>query len=327
MKRPDKFLLHVGLNKTGTSSLQTMLAANRSVLENSGWVYPDFECTYHAHHKLAYALSPQKNLGLKGNWEERLAKLTADDSKRYLFSSELFFRVADPEVVARHFPPDQTRIVVYLRNHLGYMASWYAQAVQSTNITTQFVDYARLHSRPMSYFLSVWDRVYGPDRVTVRVFDRNRLMGGDVRHDFVSLVDGIDPDSIAYPSEENNASISGNLLFFKRLLNNYMTGAEAEAIPLPDEFGAFAATRESFRGRFQISSGEARDVNRLFRKDRTVLAVRGIDLGPETEAVKGHSVPNLDTLDDDVRLIKEIAERTNKKFLVYARRWQDWNGL
>ncbi len=326
MGHDKRFLLHIGANKTGTSSIQTMLAANPGPLAAAGWVYPDFHRSYDAHHPLAYSIGELKR-GLKHDWEGELKALISDPRKRFIFSSEVFFRLVDPERVARVFPPGETMIAIYLRDHLSYMSSWYAQAVQERNLTACFEDYVRLFSQPLNGFLARWDAVFGAENVTLRLFQREALADGDVRRDFVRLIDGVDPEAIRLPEKESNPSISGNLLFFKRLLNNYMTLEEATAPPIPDEFGAFADVKPGFRGRFAITEREASVVRKIFGDDIRALQERGLPLGALPSRVDGLAVPDFTTLGQDVQDIKRIAEGTGKRFLRYAERWQDWHAV
>lgn len=317
-----RFVLHIGANKTGTSSIQRMLALNADALARAGWSYPDFHLQHCAHHALAYTLAGHPTRGLAQGWRGAWAKATADPGTAYVISSELFFRNVPPQAAAQLFPPGQTRIVLYLREHLGYLASWYAQAVQERNLTAGFDDYIRLFPHPFDTFLRRWEAVYGAGAITLRPFRRDAFPGGDIRQDFLALMGGV--DGIRMPAADSNLTISGNLLFFKRLLNHVMSYDEAHSYPIPDEFGAYAKLTDTFRGRFATGSDTAQLVSHIFAKDRVALEARGLDLGPIPEQVTGHPCPNFDTLQSDVALIAQVAEETGKAFLPYARRLPVW---
>lgn len=319
-----RFLLHIGANKTGTSSIQRMLVENAPALARAGWVYPDFHLQHCAHHPLAYALAGHPTRGLPEGWRAAFARATADPAKTYVISSELFFRTVPPEAAATLFPPNETRILLYLREHLSYLASWYAQAVQERNLTAGFDDYIRLFPQPFEGFLKRWEAVYGAGAITLRPFRRDAFPGGDIRADVLAQMGGT--DGIRMPEADSNLTISGNLLFFKRMLNHVMTYDEAHAHPIPDEFGAYAELRETFRGRFETGPDTAALVARIFARDRAALKARGLDLGPVPERVAGLPCPNLDTLQAEVALIAQVAEETGKAFLPYARRLPVWPG-
>lgn len=332
MSQKIKFVLHIGANKTGTSSIQNMLARNPAALAEAGWVYPDFHLLHQAHHKLAYAISGRNDQGMPEDWQAAFAALTADPDKRFIFSSELFFRSVPPAKVAQLFPPEQTHVILYLRDHVSYMASWYAQAIQERNLIAGFTEYVQAFAQPLSGYVKAWDDVYGADRITLRSFQRNALYMRDSRMDFIMCVDALGQDghignSLTLPTEVSNLSISGNLLFFKRILNNYMSLEEASDAPIPDEFGAFAAVKDSFNGRFSISADDIKLINKLFHDDVEALQARGLRLGPLPKEVEGHMVPDPATLRDDVQLIKRIAIESDKHFMKYASRWLDWHNL
>ncbi len=317
-----RFLLHIGANKTGTSSVQRMLATNAPALARAGWAYPDFHLSHCAHHKLAYALAGHPTRGLPDGWRGAFAQATADPALRHVISSELFFRNVPPQAAATLFPPGETRIILYLREHLSYLASWYAQAVQERNLTASFDDYIRLFPHPFDTFLKRWEAVYGAQAITLRPFRRDAFPGGDIRRDMLQQMGGV--DGIDMPATDSNLTISGNLLFFKRMLNHVMSYDEAHAHPIPDEFGAYAELTGTFRGRFETGSDTAQLVARLFAGDRAALAARGLDLGPVPDHVAGHPCPNHDTLQAEVTLIARVAEETGKAFLPYARRLPVW---
>jgi hypothetical protein len=327
MAEYPRFVLHIGANKTGTSSIQKMLFENRQALEDVGWEYPDFHILHMAHHNIAYSILGNPQLSLSVGWENEFHEIVRRRDRRYIFSSELFFRIVDPQKAAQFFPPSETRVVLYLRDHLSYMMSWYAQAIQERNLTASFSDYVKFFSQPFTQFLSAWEKVYGPERIVIRPFVRKDLVGQDTRSDFLQYIDGADVSKFSMAAEDSNLSISGNLLFFKKLLNNYISFEEARLYPIPDEFGAFAEVRDSFNGKFQASAEEVNMVRHVFKDDVANLAARGLYFPPMPKEVKGNLTPNFDTLPEDFAKIKHVATHTDKKFLKYAARLQDWHSL
>ena len=322
-----RLVLHIGTNKTGTSSIQRMLLENRGVLRRAGWDYPNFHLLHMAHHPLAYSIAGHTQRGLGPNWENGFRKLLDTSEHRLIFSSELFFRTVDPAAVARYFPPQDTLVVLYLREHLAYMMSWYAQAIQERNLTASFGDYLHLFSQSFSSYLKDWENVYGAENIVTRVFDRGSLVGKDSRVDFMQFIDGVDVGKLKMPVDDSNLSISGNLLFFKKILNSYMTQEEAMTHPITDEIGAFASVQDSFRGKFLVSREEAGVAQNLFAPDLEDLARRGLEFPQMPREVQGHAYPDFDTLQPDFKLIKDIAVRTEKVFLKHTDRWQDWHSI
>lgn len=322
-----RFVLHIGANKTGTSSIQQMLVENRGALNQAGWEYPDYHLQHMAHHPLAYSISGHPQNSLPPGWRDTFKALTADPQRRFVFSSELFFRTTDPAKVVPFFPPDETVVVLYLREHLAYMMSWYAQAIQERNLTASFADYIRLFPTPFTRFLETWENAYGTENVVVRIFDRAQLIGQDSRRDFLHFLEGVGDAEVQFSARESNLSISGNLLFFKKMLNHYITYEEATAFPITDEVGAFAGVQPSFQGKFHVPPADVATVKQVFARDTDLLAKRGIVFAPVPAQVEGHRCPDFQTLRSDFKTIKRIAIETKKNFLTYTDRWQDWHGI
>lgn len=319
MEHP-RIVLHIGANKTGTSSIQKMLYQSREALLARGWTYTDHFELNMAHHKLAYSILGNPVWGLKHDWQSEFRDVMADPQMRFIFSSELFFRVISPARTAEFFPPEETRIVLYIRDPLSYMMSWYAQAVQGTNTTCAFSDYLYRFSQPLIGFLRGWEDVYGKENVSVRLFERDRLTGRDSRVDFLQFIDGVDLADMTLDAGDSNLSISGNLLFFKRVLNNFMTLVESNLPPITDEFGAYAALKDSFHGKFHASRDDVEIVRHLFDADISAFAARGMPFQPLPREVSGHPCPDFETLEEDFEFIMDIARQTGKEFLKYTER-------
>ncbi len=321
-----RIVLHIGANKTGTSSIQAMLHGNRDVLLAKGWTYTDHFELHKAHHKLAYSIQGNPTWGLEHDWQSELRDIMADPQMRFIFSSELFFRIVSPATTAQFFPPDQTQIVLYVRDPLSYMMSWYQQAIQGHNWTCSFSDYLYRFSQPLIGFLRGWEEVYGKDNVSVRLFERDQLIGRDSRVDFMQFIDGVEATDMTLETSDSNLSISGNLMFFKRVLNNFMTLEESNQPPITDEFGAYATVKESFNGKFHASRSDVAIVRNLFDPDMLAFAERGMPFKPLPREVAGHPSPNFDTLDEDFALIMDIARQTGKEFLRYTERMPNLRG-
>jgi len=321
-----RIVLHIGANKTGTSSIQKMLHDSRDALLAKGWTYTDHFQLHMAHHKLAYSILGNPLWGLKYDWQAELRTVMADPDMRFIFSSELFFRVVSPAKTAQFFPPSETQIILYIRDPLSYMMSWYAQAVQGTNTTCSFSDYLHRFSQPLIEYLRGWEAVYGADNVSVRLFERDQLLGRDSRIDFMQFIDGVEPSDMTLDTGDSNLSISGNLLFFKRMLNNFMTLEDSNEVPITDEFGAYAALKDSFHGKFHATHDDIEIVRHLFDPDLRIFAERGMPFKPMPREVVGHPCPNFDTLDEDFAFIMDIARQTGKEFLRFTDRMPNLRG-
>ncbi|HSH95986.1 MAG TPA: hypothetical protein VK968_17705, partial [Roseimicrobium sp.] len=219
-----EFVLHIGRHKSGTTSLQRFLHANRLVLQREGLVYPETPAGAFAHHEIAEVFARRiRKASRELNTDEsrtvaRITDVAASSGKKVLLSSE-GFQNADPAVVAQYFPPGKTQVIVYVREQADYVLSSYQQKVHAHNhflrLDTSFqqsvVDYDK--------FLSGWEKAFGREHIVVRAYERKLLKDGDIIADFLELL-GLDQVlDLAFDNEDQNPSIGGQLLEFKRFLN------------------------------------------------------------------------------------------------------------
>src|SRR5688572_23218702 len=173
-----KLLLHVGSHKTGTTSIQDALAANRDWLEQNGIYYPNpkpfFFRKTDAHHDLAHALAGGSARQLTGARRFRSHLLEASSQyDRILLSAEPFYRHVvsqtdndrdiaaemDGEMlteddllrrrreyvarVAEYFEDFDVEIILFLRRPDNFVESLYKNAVVSTQYKGGFRKYIK----------------------------------------------------------------------------------------------------------------------------------------------------------------------------------------
>lgn len=123
-----QYIVHIGTNKTGTSSLQRVFYDNRAALSDFGIAYPETGIELAAHHNLSRALKgvDPGQLNMPSDWIERLHAECAG-ADLCLLSSENFHTMQDPSRMLAVCPAGQTRIIVYIREHAAHLVSWYQQ--------------------------------------------------------------------------------------------------------------------------------------------------------------------------------------------------------
>ena len=250
-----KVLLHIGSEKTGTTSIQHWAAANRAPLAARGILYPASPGERPNprpepnHVGLALAVSERARrpdlLGMLGlpdaaaaaalapRLERRLAEeIAASGCHTLLLSNEhLSSRLREEEEVAAlrvlveraAGGPAEWRVVLYHRRQDEMIQSIHAMRVLG-GATAPF----RLAARPDDprldprAILGHYARVFGEVAVAVRVFDRARLVGGDAVADLFSLL-GVDPGEAGFAQPPRaNVSLGGAALELLRLLNAHV---------------------------------------------------------------------------------------------------------
>ena len=213
MRRP--LLFHIGLPKTGTTSIQLFLAENREALQALGIYYPhtpgrvshgllaasvvtDVRRLWGPGHRVWQGLAPDLRLNLfRAEWAKEMDALP-DWVTRCVMSSEVtsvmlrrredVLRFAG--VLRQHFDP--VHIIVYLRRQDMQSASAYSQWLRNGQLLPAALpaegqedqwnfDYAAL--------LDMYAAAFGEAAIVPRIFEPESLKNGDAVADFLHAAD------------------------------------------------------------------------------------------------------------------------------------------
>lgn len=220
MTRPD-LLLHVGMDKTGTTAIQHMLHRARAALLAEGLLVPETGMLPdRSHHPFAFAA-----LGIAGHALSDTAPLFAalaaecarSPAPRVLLSSECLFKLpsrgpASPfwDHVARAF--GRVQAIVYLRRQDAWVESRHRHSILSGRVfpldrlaEPEYCDY-RQH-------LDAWAARLGPGNIIVRPYEAAQFQGGDIATDMLATL-GLPPGRIVLPADRRNQSLPAQALLF-----------------------------------------------------------------------------------------------------------------
>ena len=280
--------LHIGTQKTGTTSLQHCLSANRERLLEQGFLYPSSPGDVNHVGITAYSRDEEKidlirkRCGIQSSadvrvYRRRLSQELNDEieecrpSAVILSNEHLSARVRSPVEVRRVAElcrsfANRVTIVVYLRNQVDYLVSWYNTLVKSGNSNSfdnlgvrrieRQVDYARM--------LAPWARVFGLENMQVRRFEVQDMKGGDIVEDFASIV-GFETKRLAR-ADRLNQSLDVEALEFLRRFNSHFPRVRGER-GNPERAGVveYLLARPGGEG-FRMSRAKALEIEERFRK-------------------------------------------------------------
>jgi len=134
---PRILFLHIGTHKTGTTSLQAMVAAHPAHFESQGLYYPRTGRAGWGHHNIAWQLTGDERFDPRaGTLADLLDELRTADPSAVLVSSEDFeylYRAPGQLSRLRRALDDlgyAVRIVVTLRRQSDYVESLYAELLK-----------------------------------------------------------------------------------------------------------------------------------------------------------------------------------------------------
>lgn len=226
--------LHIGLQKTGTTSIQTFLTRNQSLLAEHGFVYPDpakvrIGLDGHNHGHLALCLTgywrdPGYQLSREEAWGE-LRDLYCESDGHLLVSTE---GLSTPQIVphirfiGKVLRGIEVKVIIYLRRQDIFVQSVYKERLKGgerREFQQAFEqgDYPRL----LDFYsiLDCWQRYLGKDNIIVRPFEREQLHNGDVLADFLHVTGIDDIQGLERPSMHANSTMNRNVLEISRALN------------------------------------------------------------------------------------------------------------
>lgn len=215
--------LHIGSHKTGTTSIQKFLAANRGRLAEIGFAYAAGQNGINlggVFGKTPVGSDGADNSNGAMNRRRKMIvdMLTQTDMPNVIGSSESFSYLFDPdpiahwkEALAPHF--QTIRIISYLRRQDTLAVSHHQEGATPQHkpaiklygySPTALPEPNDLQDRYMDYATRIghWADVFGDAAVRLRVYDRAMLKGGDAVADFLDLL-GIADTGFDFTDEQN----------------------------------------------------------------------------------------------------------------------------
>jgi len=258
-----KCILHIGWEKTGTTSIQSFVKDNNELLakhdvyclKNAGFpnvVRLPVSCMAfdrNEHYTMRFGID--NDIPKRKSWcEEVHASVTEElqEAKRLgfqtvLIGSEYFSSklVAVDEIVTlKKLLSDagvrEFQVVVYLRNQLEFQISRQSTSMVASTI---FAGMSNPWSRPLldtknwllnyERLLDMWAEVFSEESMVVRLFDKNCLLNGDVVEDFFSYVCNLElPEQTYISSKTTNQSLSEQAQMTIASVNKHLDSVEME---------------------------------------------------------------------------------------------------
>jgi hypothetical protein len=272
-------VIHAGLKKAGSATIQSFASANERVLRERGVDFSPVGRALHpnnsgdqqnGHHLIAHALlGAAKSHGTAGILADLAAHRRRSGAHTTILSSEMLEGCKAEEIVPLHaaLADDDVdfKIIFYLRNYVDLIQSSYAQKVKYGKDTydfDQFYTWRIVHERA-NYFNTVnnWARLFGWRRMHVRLLEPRSLLNGDLIDDFLDAA-SIDirqgwVQTLARPGVVNVAP-GWRVLEATRAIFNGRHGL-AQDQPLPK----LAALDPSLRVRKRLAKLAAKEGERL----------------------------------------------------------------
>jgi hypothetical protein len=242
--------IHMGLPKTGTSSLQAFFSRNRNSLLEKSIDYPimgNFKEQVKGNIAsgnaafLAKAFLPKHHRGTLVNSQNRneyiqefLDKIKHSKSQCIVVSSEFLMTLNWSSLIEiRNLLKKQSnlqiKIVYYMREQVNYLISNYIQSVKRSNCTLLPEEVIKNYYQKETFSFLYYNRLYnqftdifGCENVIPRIYEETKQYQGGIIGDFLSVL-SVDTNEFQDQLLNNivNVSLSPNEVAIMLLLNRY----------------------------------------------------------------------------------------------------------
>lgn len=189
--KQKRLIIHIGIGKTGTTSIQVALDLGRDLLLDAGFLYPKTGLAGSGHHLLSPLDAVSMGVDVQGLYLALCREINASTAHTVIISSE-FFSYAQPsfieEIKSVFFEYDVT-VVFYVREQVGMISSTFLQWQKIGEDYKGTVDRFFLeHKGAFDYMARIqpWVNAFGPENIIARVYDK-AVIGNDVVKDFAMV--------------------------------------------------------------------------------------------------------------------------------------------
>ncbi len=200
--------IHIGSDKAGSSSLQYFLFANRDLLETRG-------CRLIHTQSIAEAGQPFLFQDLESpEWADAVREIeqAAPHVTKFVFTWEgvHFFDEAQIRRLHDHLGQFDVRFVYYVREQAALIQSGLLQELKNANLQGVTLphmrpDHALLSpdNRDYAAIIDRFEAAFGEGCVQLRVFEREALLNGDIKADFLAQIGLEKTPDMADPADIN----------------------------------------------------------------------------------------------------------------------------
>lgn len=231
MKKKTIFL-HIGLGKTGTTSIQQFFVQNTPALEQLGILYPKTgRGKSIAHHEAVWQIGYDATLlDIPRNpylWKRLLSEIHESPADNIVISSECFyahyFLTNEIKQLQELLSGFLVKIIVYLRRQDTHLLSWYKEEFKSRDerkwptSLEEFIEVReKIRYYEYDYYLDKWANAFGEGNIIVKLYEAT---AGDAHIEafFKIILPKINIGSLIKPSRLNESLSNRTVMVFHLL--------------------------------------------------------------------------------------------------------------
>lgn len=192
-----KIVFHIGASKTGSSAIQSFIAVNKDYFKENGFVIPDKFLKLGENITGEHVFSLQKLILNDNKAQLRdafdILDNTAPKEKAILFSAENLSNIGKHQIFKNNLEGFDVKVILYIRRQDDLLCSawqqWHSKIERDIHA---WLIRALMHYGHWDRVIQNWESVVGEGNVSVRLFQRDDMVEGDLFRDFLAALD-LDP--------------------------------------------------------------------------------------------------------------------------------------
>ncbi len=229
--------LHIGMPKTGTTSIQQFLKLNYDILLEKQYLFPISTLLNGNHYplvKILFSTSNKKVIKYNYNLKKIIYNQNHKEKNKYILNkyiSEIkkYTNIANIIFSCENFTIDITdrkeiiklhkifqlmgiknvKIIIYLRSLTEFLTSWYSQDIKHGAYNPDYLDNIGKeeisHMCNYKHLIEMFCEVFGKDNIIVKKFEKKYFFQEDLLKDFVHTL-GLDWDQrFVIPKKQNES--------------------------------------------------------------------------------------------------------------------------
>ena len=223
-----KIYIHIGLHKTGSTSLQSFLFKNENRFLDYGYLYPNQGRSFsrRCHHNLAWQAIKDKKYSEKlGSFQALCEEIESKKNiSNVIISSEDFCKATLDEIkyIRSELGCYNIKIFVYLKRQDLRVQSVYSQMVKSSNYFDSIDKFIENVKSRYDYYslLQPWRDVFEARNIIVRPLEKTQIK--DIAIDFLTNIGICDVNNFSPINKKENISPNKSSLEVIRFVNNLL---------------------------------------------------------------------------------------------------------
>ncbi|GAA6179473.1 hypothetical protein NBRC116594_09110 [Shimia sp. NS0008-38b] len=213
--------IHIGTQKTGSTSIQAFLWGMHKELYANGVNFVQAGRKRAAHNQMAVV---ERNGDVAPLIHDVMHEIDRQPDHVHVLSSEMFFRTSLADAFAKQFSEEfkhRIRIVAYLRRQDKFLEAMFKQALKNGRFRGTPQQYWTRRDNAVHYseVLDAYSELFGKDSMIVRPFERSAFPDGDIVKDFAGHI-GVDTQVTGMPdTPPSNLTLSYEVSHLLGVLN------------------------------------------------------------------------------------------------------------